>query len=79
MRHTGLFCKHLVSQVTKKNVECVTKASRYLGFLMTCIQVYAAPRPKWTQLAHRRLQNWGGVPHLKGMVSETLPQVSENR
>lgn len=37
-------------------------------------KVYSAPKPKWTQLAHRRLQNWGGLPHPKGMVAETLPQ-----
>ncbi|RUS80554.1 hypothetical protein EGW08_011694 [Elysia chlorotica] len=37
-------------------------------------KVYAAPKPKWTQLAHRRLQNWGGLPHPKGMVAETLPE-----
>ncbi|XP_074663235.1 putative RNA/DNA demethylase ALKBH6 [Tubulanus polymorphus] len=36
-------------------------------------QVYAAPKPKWTQLLNRRLQNWGGLPHPKGMVCETLP------
>lgn len=32
------------------------------------------PKPKWTQLTHRRLQNWGGIPHPKGMVVETIPQ-----
>ncbi|XP_033014514.1 alpha-ketoglutarate-dependent dioxygenase alkB homolog 6 [Lacerta agilis] len=36
-------------------------------------QVYDAPKPKWTQLSGRRLQNWGGLPHPKGMVLEKLP------
>ncbi|XP_037071168.1 alpha-ketoglutarate-dependent dioxygenase alkB homolog 6-like [Pollicipes pollicipes] len=36
--------------------------------------VYAAPRPRWTQLAHRRLQNWGGLPHPRGMLPEPIPQ-----
>ncbi|XP_028840164.1 putative RNA/DNA demethylase ALKBH6 [Denticeps clupeoides] len=36
-------------------------------------QVYRAPKPKWAQLSGRRLQNWGGLPHLKGMVAEKLP------
>ncbi|XP_005987841.1 alpha-ketoglutarate-dependent dioxygenase alkB homolog 6 [Latimeria chalumnae] len=36
-------------------------------------QVYSAPKPKWTQLSGRRLQNWGGFPHPKGMVAEKLP------
>ncbi|XP_027687001.1 alpha-ketoglutarate-dependent dioxygenase alkB homolog 6 isoform X2 [Chelonia mydas] len=36
-------------------------------------QVYAAPKPKWTQLSGRKLQNWGGLPHPKGMVLEKLP------
>ena len=40
--------------------------------------VYNVPKPKWTQLAHRRLQNWGGIPHPKGMVAETIPEVLEN-
>lgn len=37
-------------------------------------RVYSAPKPKWTQLTHRRLQNWGGIPHPKGMISEKLPE-----
>nr|KAF6406055.1 alkB-like protein 6 [Molossus molossus] len=36
-------------------------------------QVFNAPKPKWTQLSGRRLQNWGGLPHPRGMVPERLP------
>ncbi|KAJ8266059.1 hypothetical protein GJAV_G00125440 [Gymnothorax javanicus] len=36
-------------------------------------QVYRAPKTKWTQLKNRRLQNWGGLPHPKGMLAEKLP------
>ncbi|KAF4517547.1 hypothetical protein B566_EDAN005111 [Ephemera danica] len=36
-------------------------------------QINNSPKPKWTQLAHRRLQNWGGLPHVKGMIAEDLP------
>ncbi|XP_031746391.1 alpha-ketoglutarate-dependent dioxygenase alkB homolog 6 isoform X1 [Xenopus tropicalis] len=36
-------------------------------------QVYNAPKPKWTQLSGRKLQNWGGIPHVRGMVQEKLP------
>ncbi|XP_076359797.1 putative RNA/DNA demethylase ALKBH6 isoform X3 [Tachypleus tridentatus] len=41
-------------------------------YLIDC--VYEAPKPKWTNLAHRRLQNWGGLPHPKGMIPEPLPK-----
>ncbi|MCL4126001.1 UNVERIFIED_CONTAM: hypothetical protein GTU68_045408, partial [Idotea baltica] len=37
-------------------------------------KVYEAPKPKWVHLSNRRLQNWGGLPHPKGMVAEPLPQ-----
>jgi len=37
-------------------------------------RVYAAPAPKWTPLSNRKLQNWGGHPHEKGMLREALPQ-----
>lgn len=36
-------------------------------------QVYKSPKTKWTQLSGRRLQNWGGLPHPKGMVAERIP------
>ncbi|XP_010630180.1 alpha-ketoglutarate-dependent dioxygenase alkB homolog 6 isoform X3 [Fukomys damarensis] len=36
-------------------------------------QVFNAPKPKWTQLSGRKLQNWGGLPHPRGMVLERLP------
>ncbi|XP_012530658.1 alpha-ketoglutarate-dependent dioxygenase alkB homolog 6 [Monomorium pharaonis] len=35
--------------------------------------VNGVPQPKWTQLSHRRLQNWGGIPHPKGMIAEQIP------
>jgi len=36
-------------------------------------QIKRTPGPRWTQLSKRRLQNWGGVPHPKGMIAETIP------
>jgi len=36
-------------------------------------QISRTPAPRWTQLANRRLQNWGGVPHPKGMIAEKMP------
>nr|XP_018900106.1 PREDICTED: alpha-ketoglutarate-dependent dioxygenase alkB homolog 6 [Bemisia tabaci] len=37
-------------------------------------KVNSSPKPKWTQLRNRRLQNWGGVPHPNGMISEKIPE-----
>ena len=36
--------------------------------------IYSVPKPKWTTLSGRRLQNWGGHPHPKGMVPEPMPK-----
>lgn len=36
-------------------------------------QVYNEPKPKWTYLKNRRLQNHGGVPHPNGMIVEEIP------
>lgn len=37
-------------------------------------KVYSSPKPKWTQLSNRKLQNWGGLPHPQGMVPEKFPK-----
>lgn len=41
-------------------------------------RVNSVPRPKWTQLMNRRLQNWGGIPHPKGMIAEEIPPWLQN-
>lgn len=35
--------------------------------------VYSVPKPKWTCLSNRKLQDYGGVPHEKGMIPEKIP------
>ncbi|XP_037048692.1 alpha-ketoglutarate-dependent dioxygenase alkB homolog 6 [Bradysia coprophila] len=40
--------------------------------------VYNAPKPKWDQLTHRRLLNYGGVPHKNGMIAEEMPGWLQN-
>lgn len=41
-------------------------------YLLSCVN--NVPRTRWVQLRNRRLQNWGGQPHAKGMIqTESLP------
>ncbi|XP_055638812.1 alpha-ketoglutarate-dependent dioxygenase alkB homolog 6 [Toxorhynchites rutilus septentrionalis] len=35
--------------------------------------IVKTPKPRWTQLSNRRLINYGGVPHPKGMITEEIP------
>ncbi|MED6203758.1 hypothetical protein PIB30_002527 [Stylosanthes scabra] len=35
--------------------------------------IYGAPASKWKLLKNRRLQNWGGVVHEKGLLPQPLP------
>ncbi|GAB2286960.1 hypothetical protein Dimus_021348 [Dionaea muscipula] len=36
-------------------------------------RIYQAPVSKWKTLKNRRLQNWGGVVHEKGLLGHDLP------
>ncbi|KAJ4721803.1 alpha-ketoglutarate-dependent dioxygenase alkB-like 6-like [Melia azedarach] len=35
--------------------------------------IYGAPLSKWKSLKSRRLQNWGGIVHEKGLLPQDLP------
>ncbi|XP_074559818.1 alkylated DNA repair protein ALKBH6 homolog [Curcuma longa] len=35
--------------------------------------IYEAPASRWKSLKNRRLQNWGGVVHEKGLLPQPLP------
>ncbi|ERM97233.1 alpha-ketoglutarate-dependent dioxygenase alkB homolog 6 isoform X4 [Amborella trichopoda] len=35
--------------------------------------IYGVPASKWKSLKNRRLQNWGGVVHEKGLLPQNLP------
>lgn len=35
--------------------------------------IYKAPASKWKSLKNRRLQNWGGIVHEKGLLPQELP------
>eukprot|EP00871_Galdieria_phlegrea_P000263 jgi/Galph1/1237/GphlegSOOS_G5938.1 len=37
-------------------------------------QIYSQSQQNWTQLANRRLQNWGGIPQHRGMLATPLPK-----
>lgn len=36
-------------------------------------KIYQAPVSKWKSLKNRKLQNWGGVVHEKGLLAQDLP------
>lgn len=41
-------------------------------------KIYKAPISKWKALKNRRLQNWGGVVHEKGLLAQDLPPWLKN-
>nr|VZI03578.1 unnamed protein product [Spirometra erinaceieuropaei] len=36
--------------------------------------IYSVPERRWQCLGNRRLQIWGGTPHVKGMIAEEIPE-----
>lgn len=64
----------------KKNFQCPETVIYIPNFITSEEEqqligsVKNAPKPKWTQLAHRRLLNYGGIPHTKGMIAEEIPK-----
>ncbi|XP_006623745.1 alpha-ketoglutarate-dependent dioxygenase alkB homolog 6 [Apis laboriosa] len=70
--HKNIFCKYMISEIPNLAIyipNFITQEEEVE--IMKCIN--SVPLPKWTQLSHRRLQNWGGIPHPKGMIAEDIP------
>ncbi|KAI0227891.1 Fe2OG dioxygenase domain-containing protein [Lamellibrachia satsuma] len=70
-----------LEKLTQCKINAVPPTVYYIpDFITEAEEVYllhrieSSPKPKWTQLSNRRLQNWGGLPHPKGMLSEKLPE-----
>eukprot|EP00959_Pyramimonas_sp_CCMP1952_P218705 4573492-Pyramimonas_sp.AAC.1 len=70
----GWTSKHL-SQFRVSDLDTIYYVPDYVSAVQQTSfqdQVLGA-RTKWTQLKHRRLQNWGGKVLAKGMIPEPLP------
>ncbi|XP_026763524.1 alpha-ketoglutarate-dependent dioxygenase alkB homolog 6 [Galleria mellonella] len=73
------------SDIKKYEVQNVASTAYYISEYITpneessiLSNINSAPKPKWTQLSNRRLQNWGGIPHSNGMIAETIPSWLDN-
>ncbi|XP_061933751.1 alpha-ketoglutarate-dependent dioxygenase alkB homolog 6 isoform X2 [Apis cerana] len=70
--HKNIFCKYMITEIPNLAIyipNFITQEEEVE--IIKCIN--SVPVPKWTQLSHRRLQNWGGIPHPKGMIAEDIP------
>ncbi|XP_077302648.1 putative RNA/DNA demethylase ALKBH6 isoform X2 [Arctopsyche grandis] len=72
--------KDLMENLQKYKLSTIPSTVYYIPEFITeteenalIARIYDVPKPKWTQLLNRRLQNWGGIPHPKGMIAEPIP------
>ena len=73
-------CAEIRPDLSQYKIPSIADTAYYIPNFITDTQqqellkaIYSAPKPKWTNLSDRRLQNWGGYPHAKGMVPEPMP------
>ena len=73
-------CAEIFPNLSQYKIPEIASTAYYIPNFLTDTQqqdlihaIYSAPKPKWTALSDRRLQNWGGYPHTKGMVPEPMP------
>ncbi|WOK95912.1 hypothetical protein Cni_G04619 [Canna indica] len=50
-----------------------SEQSQLLHHNYVYLQIYEVPASRWKSLKNRRLQNWGGVVHEKGLLPQPLP------